>query len=96
MPNKYDVFVSSLSEDDFVLLNEAIASRKNRQRYGVSNFEELALHYSRTPSCPGAEVKTTSLTAIRRIRRQGIASRNDRIIRHLVLTDVQYKRKPSK
>ena len=33
-------------------MDEAIASRKNRQRYGVSNFEELALHYSRTPSCP--------------------------------------------
>ena len=36
----------------FELLQEVIAARNNKERYGVSNFVELAIEYNRIPSCP--------------------------------------------
>ena len=52
MPNKYTDFVYGLSKDDFNLLQQAIAIRKNKEHYGVSDFQELAYYYDRIPSCP--------------------------------------------
>ena len=44
--------VFSLSDKDFKLLQDAITIRKNKEKYGVSNFEELAVQYERVPTCP--------------------------------------------
>lgn len=50
--NSFTDLVFSLSDEDFKLLQEAIAFRKNREKYEVANFEELALQYNRVPTCP--------------------------------------------
>ena len=50
--NSFIDLVFSLSDEDFRLLQDAVAVRQNKQRYGVSSFEELALKYERIPTCP--------------------------------------------
>ena len=50
--NSFTDLVFSLSDKDFELLQYAVATRKNREKYGVSNFEELAVKYNRVPTCP--------------------------------------------
>lgn len=50
--NSFTDLVFSLSDKDFELLQDAVAIRKNREKYGVSNFEELAVKYNRVPTCP--------------------------------------------
>ena len=52
MSNKYSDFVFSLSDTDFELLQSAVSLRKNHERCGVTDFEELAIKYGRIPSCP--------------------------------------------
>lgn len=44
--------VFNMNNKDFELLQEVIAARNNKERYGVSNFVELAIKYNRIPSCP--------------------------------------------
>ena len=50
--NSFTDLVFSLSDKDFELLQYAVATRKNREKYGVSNFEELAVKCNRVPTCP--------------------------------------------
>lgn len=50
--NSFTDLVFSLSDKDFELLQDAVAVRRNREKYGVSNFEELAVKYNRVPTCP--------------------------------------------
>ena len=50
--NSFTDLVFSLSDKDFKLLQDAITIRKNKEKYGVSNFEELAVQYERVPTCP--------------------------------------------
>ena len=50
--NSFTDLVFGLSNKDFKLLQEAVALRKNRDKYGVSSFEELAIRYGRIPTCP--------------------------------------------
>ena len=44
--------VFSLSDKDFRLLQDTIAARRNKEQYGITSFEELALRYNRIPTCP--------------------------------------------
>ena len=44
--------VFSLPAEDFALLQDAIAIRLNREKYGSSSFEELAEQYGRKAVCP--------------------------------------------
>ncbi len=57
--SSFDEYVFSLSDDDFFSLCESVNKRKNKQKYGASNFEELALKYGKTPICPNC--KSTDL-----------------------------------
>ena len=41
--NSFTDLVFSLSDKDFRLLQDAVTVRKNREKYGVANFEELAV-----------------------------------------------------
>ena len=50
--NSFTGLVFSLSDEDFRALQEAVAVRKNREKYGVASFEELAVKYDRVPTCP--------------------------------------------
>ena len=50
--NPYKDFVFNLSQDELKSLNEAITMRKNFERYGATNFEELALNLKKKPVCP--------------------------------------------
>jgi len=50
--NSFTDLVFSLSDKDFRLLQDAVAVRKNREKYGVASFEELAVKYDRVPTCP--------------------------------------------
>ena len=50
--NSFTDLVFSLSDKDFELLQYAVATRKNREKYGISNFEELAVKCNRVPTCP--------------------------------------------
>ena len=50
--NSFTDLVFSLSDKDFKSLQDAVAVRKNREKYGVANFEELAVQYDRIPTCP--------------------------------------------
>ena len=50
--NSFTDLVFSLSDKNFELLQYAVATRKNREKYGVSNFEELAVKCNRVPTCP--------------------------------------------
>ena len=50
--NSFTDLVFSLSDKDFRLLQDAVATRRNKEQYGVTNFEELAVQYNRVPTCP--------------------------------------------
>ena len=50
--NEYSDFIFSLSDEDFAQLQEAVNLRINKQKYGVTTFEELALNVERTVKCP--------------------------------------------
>ena len=50
--NSFADLVFSLSDKDFELLQDAVTARKNKERYDVTDFEELAIKYERAPSCP--------------------------------------------
>ena len=39
--------VFNMDNKDFELLQEVISARNNKERYGVSNFVELAIKYNR-------------------------------------------------
>lgn len=47
-----DDYVDSLSDEDFVSLQESINRRIDKEKYGVTDFENLALKYGRKPICP--------------------------------------------
>lgn len=47
--NPYLVFVLGLDATQFDLLCDAINQRKDKERYGVTSFEEAALNYVRKP-----------------------------------------------
>ena len=44
--------VFNMDNKDFELLQEVIATRNNKERYGVSNFVKLAIKYNRIPAYP--------------------------------------------
>mgnify|MGYP000878899951 FL=1 len=44
--------VFNMDNKVFELFQEVISARNNKERYGVSNFVELAVKYNRIPSCP--------------------------------------------
>ncbi len=50
--NQFTDLVFSLSNKDFDLLQEAVNMRCDKQKYGVTSFEELAIKYGRKPICP--------------------------------------------
>ena len=50
--NQFTDLVFSLSDKDFELLQDAVAARRNKERYSVTDFEELAIKNGRTPTCP--------------------------------------------
>ena len=50
--NPFEDYVFSLSSEDFDYLLKAIDKRIDKQKYGYTTFEEAAIHYSRTPTCP--------------------------------------------
>ena len=50
--NSFTDLVFSLSDKNFKSLQNAVAVRKNKEQYGVTSFEELALRYNRIPTCP--------------------------------------------
>lgn len=50
--NPIEDYVFSLSDQDFELLCSAVDKRIDKQKYGVTSFEDAALHYGRKPSCP--------------------------------------------
>ena len=45
-------FVFNLPENEFKNLDEAISMRKNFEKYGATDFEELAIKLKREPICP--------------------------------------------
>ena len=47
--NPYLDFVLGLDATQFDLLCDAINQRKDKERYGVTSFEEAALNYVRKP-----------------------------------------------
>ena len=50
--NQFTDLVFSLSDKDFELLQDAVAARRNKERYSVTDFEELAIKHKRIPTCP--------------------------------------------
>ena len=50
--NQFTDLVFSLSDKDFELLQDAVAARRNKERYDVTDFEELAIKNKRIPTCP--------------------------------------------
>ena len=50
--NPFQDSVFSLPAEDFALLQDAIAIRLNKEKYGSSSFEELAEQYGRKAVCP--------------------------------------------
>lgn len=50
--NSFTDLVFKLSDKDFNLLQDAVTLRNNKERYGVTNFVELAELYNRVPTCP--------------------------------------------
>lgn len=50
--NTFTDLVFSLPNKDFQLLQDAVALRRDKERYGVTNFLELATLYGRVPTCP--------------------------------------------
>lgn len=50
--NTFTDLVFSLTDKDFELLEEAVNQRRNKRKYGVTTFEELAIKYERKPTCP--------------------------------------------
>lgn len=50
--NSFTDLVFKFSDKDFELLQDAVALRKNKERFGVKNFMELARLYNRIPTCP--------------------------------------------
>ena len=47
--NPYKDFVFNLPENEFKNLDEAISMRKNFEKYGATDFEELAIKLKREP-----------------------------------------------
>ena len=50
--NQFTDLVFSLSDKDFELLQDAVAARRNKERYGVTDFGELVIKNKRIPTCP--------------------------------------------
>lgn len=50
--NPYVDRVFSLSEEQFAQLQTAVSLRKNKEKYGVTTFEQLADRYRKKPVCP--------------------------------------------
>ena len=50
--NSFTDLVFSLSNKDFQLLQGAVALRRDKEHYGVTNFLGLAKLYGRVPTCP--------------------------------------------
>ena len=48
----YSDFVFSLDKEQFSDLKKAVETRIDKQRYGVTSFEEAAVLYERKPVCP--------------------------------------------
>ena len=53
--NTFTDLVFSLTDKEFELLEETVNRRRNKNKYGVTNFEELAVKYERKPTCPKCE-----------------------------------------
>lgn len=45
MSKNFDDYVNSLTDDEFDSLIESINRRIDKKKYGVTNFEELAIKY---------------------------------------------------
>ena len=56
--NSFTDLVFKLSDKDFELLQDAVALRKNKERYGVTNFVEFSRLYNRIPTCPYCDSDT--------------------------------------
>ena len=50
--NMFTDLVFGLSDKEFSLLQGAVSMRLNKERYGATTFNELAVKYKRMPSCP--------------------------------------------
>jgi len=50
--NPYTDFVFALSSSQFQQLQGAVSTRRNKEKYGASDFYELGLKYGRKPQCP--------------------------------------------
>ena len=62
--NPYVDRVFSLSEEQFAQLQTDVSLRKNKEKYGVTTFEQLADRYRRSPCVLDAEAMTAHLTVI--------------------------------
>ena len=52
MSKFFDDYVNDLTDDEFDSLIESINKRIDKNKYGETNFEDLALKYGRKPVCP--------------------------------------------
>lgn len=52
MSKFFDNYVNDLTDDEFDSLIESINKRIDKNKYGETNFEDLALKYGRKPACP--------------------------------------------
>ena len=50
--NSFESYVFSLSGSDFARLQNAVNERLDRERYGATSYEELALNEGRQAVCP--------------------------------------------
>lgn len=58
MSKNFDDYVNSLTDDEFDSLIESINRRIDKKKYGVTNFEELAIKCGRKPICPKCKSST--------------------------------------
>ena len=45
-------YVFSQSDEEFTQLKYVVQKRSNKEKYGVTSFEELAIKYNRPILCP--------------------------------------------
>ncbi|MCR0152053.1 IS1595 family transposase [[Clostridium] innocuum] len=50
--SSFDNYVFSLSDEEFIQLKDVVQKRSNKEKYGVTSFEELAIKYNRPILCP--------------------------------------------
>lgn len=50
--NAFTDLVFRLNDKEFKMLQETVNMSQNKEKYGVTSFEELAIKYERKPTCP--------------------------------------------